>query len=84
MIYDLQVSVTIRKKDEYRDSLTVEERAVIYIDTFPEIGAVMERFHQLIENVKLAAAVPKTQPETASASSARYLVENPPQSAPSE
>ena len=51
MIYDLTVTITIRRKDEYRDSLEVREQGVVFLDSFPEIAAVVQRFHELLEDV---------------------------------
>ena len=49
MTYDLTVAITIRRKDEYRDSLEVREQGVVFLGSFPEIAAVVQRFHELLE-----------------------------------
>lgn len=95
MIYDLTVTITIRRKDEYRDSLEVREQGVVFLDSFPEIAAVVQRFHELLEDVagpspaesaprRPRRIVPKSHAEPGPENSGLSPVEKAPEIGPSE
>ena len=85
MTYDLTVAITIRRKDECRDSLEVREQGVVLLGCFPEIAAVVQRFHELLEDVTgPSPAVPKTGASLSVEFATAPAVEKGPETAPSE